>query len=79
MSQVVFFRLPFYDTWKNFPEITPVLAQLSSINNPTQIFEADVQDLEQFVASLYSRTVNANKANNARRILRTVAKYTTNV
>ena len=64
MSPVVFFRLSFYDTWKNFEEITPVLAKLSSINNPTQISEADVQDLEQFVVSLYSRTVNANKVNN---------------
>ena len=74
----------FYDTWKNFPEITPELAQLSLIDKSIHIFEADVQDLEQFVASLYSRTVNANKANNARRMLfvqgsRTVAKYTTNV
>ena len=63
------FRLSVYDTWKNFPEITPVFAKLSSINNPTQISEAVVQDSEQFVVSLYSRTVNANKLNNARRIL----------
>ena len=59
----------FYDTWKNFPEIMPEFTKLSSISNPTQISEADVQDLEQFVVSLYSRTVNANKIYTARRTL----------
>ena len=46
-----------------------MFTKLSSISNPTQISEADVQDLEQFVVSLYSRTVNDNKVNTARRIL----------
>ena len=46
-----------------------MLAKLSSINNSTQISEANVQNMEQFVVSFYSLTVNANKVNNARRIL----------
>ena len=56
-----------WDTWSVFPQITDVLAELSSI--PESISEGNMLLIERFVVLLYCRTSTAMTVNEARQEL----------
>ena len=56
-----------WDTWSVFPQITDVLAELSTI--PKSISEGNMLLIERFVVLFYCRTSTAMTANEARQEL----------
>ena len=57
------------DTWKSFPEVTPVFIALSRAQ--TEIAEEWMSTLERFVVLLYDRTSSSSSVNEARKQLLT--------
>ena len=55
------------DTWKSFPEVTPVFIALSRAQ--TEIAEEWMSTLERFVVLLYDRTSSSSSVNEARKQL----------
>ena len=56
-----------YETWKVFPEATPVFLCLSS--NPKTVSDEDLAVLERYVVLLYQKTSSECNINVARQVL----------